>query len=116
MAAGEQAHAEYCRIILQARDSLDRAADNLKEFAADVATAEEQRVHLLFAAVAGVLANVVLWSFLLDAIARALPPDWRIQESMATQTLGAASPWDAGSHLMRTANPRAWAALNEASD
>ncbi|MGJ0396043.1 MAG: hypothetical protein ACR65U_07450 [Methylocystis sp.] len=34
----------------------------------------------------------------------------------AMRTLGATSPCDAGPHLMRTANPDAWAALNEASD
>ena len=62
------------------------------------------------------LAGVLLWSFLLDAITRALPQNWRIPEAMAKRTLGASSPWEAGSHLMRTANPRAWAALNEASD
>jgi hypothetical protein len=101
---------------LQARETLDSLAEHLKRLAADVATAEEQRLHLLFAAVAGVLAGVLLWSFLLDAIARALPQDWRIPEAMAVRTLGANSPWDAGSHLMRIANPRAWAALNEASD
>lgn len=115
-AAGEQAHAEDRRIILQARETLDSAADKLKKLAVDVATAEEQRLHLFFAAIAGVLAGVLFWSILFDAIARALPQDWRIQEALAVRTLGANSPWDAGSRLMRTANPRAWAALNEASD
>jgi hypothetical protein len=115
-AAGEHARAEDGRIILQARESLDSAAENLKKLAADVATAEEQRLHLLFAAGAGALAGLLLWSFLLDAIARALPQDWRIPEAMAVRTLGANSPWDAGSRLMRADNPRAWAALNEASD
>lgn len=81
-----------------------------------VATAQEQRLHLLFAAGAGALAGILLWSFLPDAIARALLRNWRIPEAMVVRTLGANSAWDAGSHLMRTANPRAWDALNEASD
>ncbi len=88
-AAGEQARAEDGRIIARARETLDRATDNLKKLAVDAATADEQRLRLLFAAVAGVLAGVLFWSFLLDAIARALPQDWRIPESMATRTLGA---------------------------
>jgi hypothetical protein len=88
----------------------------LERLAAAVATTVEQRVHLFFAAVAVAIASVLLWSFLLDAIARALPQDWRIPESMATRTLGARTSWEAGSQLMRTDNPRAWAALNEASD
>ena len=70
------------------RETLDRATDSLKKLTADVATAEEQRLRLFFAVVAGVL----LWSFLLDAIARALPQDWRVPESMATRTLGSSSP------------------------
>jgi hypothetical protein len=115
-AASKQARAEDGRVIAKARETLDSLADNLKRLAVDVATAEEQRLHLLFAAVAGVLAGILLWSFLLDAIARALPQDWRIPEAMAVRALGASSPWEAGSHLMRTGNPRAWAAINEASD
>ncbi|MFO1125508.1 MAG: DUF6118 family protein [Methylocystis sp.] len=115
-AAGEQARAEDSRASARARETLDSAAEKLKSLAADVATAEEQRLHLLFVAVAGVLAGLLLWSFLLDAIARALPQDWRIPEAMAARALGASSPWDAGSHLLRTANPHAWAALNGASD
>jgi hypothetical protein len=114
--AGDQARAEDGRIIAQARETLDSLADNLKKLAADVATAEEQRLHLFFAAIAGVLAGLLFWSFLLDAIARALPQDWRIPEAMAVRALGASSPWDAGSHLLRTANPHAWAALKQASD
>ena len=115
-AAGEQARAEDRATIARARETLDRAAEKLESLAAAVATTDEQRLHLLFATIAGAIAGVLLWSFLLDAIARALPQDWRIPESMAMRTLGASSPWEAGSHLMRTANPRAWAALNEASD
>ncbi|MBG0792963.1 hypothetical protein IYY11_06110 [Methylocystis sp. H62] len=114
--AGDQARAEERATIARARETLDRATEKLESLAAAVATTDEQRLRLLFAAIAGAIAGVVLWSFLLDAIARALPPDWRIPESMATHTLGASSPWEAGSQLMRTANPRAWAALNEASD
>jgi hypothetical protein len=115
-AAGEQARAEDRTTIARARETLDRAADNLKKLAVDVATAEEQRLYLFFAAVAGAIAGVLFWSLLFDAIARALPQNWRIPEIMATRTLGASSPWEAGSHLMRIDNPRAWAALNEASD
>ncbi|MBM3552300.1 MAG: hypothetical protein FJX45_11120 [Alphaproteobacteria bacterium] len=115
-AAGEQARADDRATIARARETLDRATEKLERLAAAVATTEEQRLHLLFAAVAGAIAGVLLWSFLLDAIARILPQDWRIPESMAVRALGASSLWDAGSHLMRTANPRAWAALNEASD
>jgi hypothetical protein len=115
-AAGEQARAEDRTTIARARETLDRATEKLESLAAAVATTDEQRLHLFFAAIAGAIAGAVLWSFLLDAIARALPQDWRVPESMATRTLGASSPWEAGSHLMRTDNPRAWAALNEASD
>jgi hypothetical protein len=115
-AAGEQARAEDGRSIMQARETLDSAAESLKKLGVDVATAGEQRLHLLLAAIAGALAGVLLWSFLLDDIVRALPQDWRIPESMATRTLGPSSPWEAGSHLMRVDNPRAWVALNEASD
>jgi hypothetical protein len=114
--AGEQARAEDRATIARSREALDRATEKLERLAAAVATMEEQRLHLFFAAVAGAIAGVLLWSFLLDAIARALPQNWRIPESMATRTLGANSPWEAGSHLMRTESPRAWAALNEASD
>jgi hypothetical protein len=115
-AAGEQARAEDGRLISRARETLDRAAEKLERLAVAVATSEEQRLHLLLAAVASFLAGLLFWSFLLDAIARALPQDWRIPEAMAVRTLGASSPWEAGSHLMRTDNPRAWAALKEVSD
>jgi hypothetical protein len=114
--AGEQARAEDRGTIARSRETLDRAAEKLERLAVAVATIDEQRCHLFFAIIAGAIAGVLLWSFLLDAIARALPPDWRIPESMATRTLGASSPWEAGSHLMQTGDPHAWAALNEASD
>lgn len=115
-AAGEQARAEDRAVIARARETLDRAAEKLERLAVAVVTTEEQRLHLLFSAVAGAFAGLLFWSFLLDAIARALPQDWRIPEAMATRALGASSPWEAGSHLLRTANPRAWTALKEASD
>jgi hypothetical protein len=115
-AAGEQARAEDRAIIARARETIDGATEKLERLAIAVATAEEQRLHLLFAAGAGTIAGVLFSSFLLDAIARALPQDWRIPEAMAVRTLGASSPWEAGSHLMRTDNPRAWAALKEVSD
>jgi hypothetical protein len=115
-AAGERARAEDSRIILQARETLDGATEKLERLATAVVTTEEQRLHLLSAAVASFFAGLLFWSFLLDAIARALPQDWRIPEAVATRTLGASSPWEAGSHLLRTANPHAWAALKQASD
>jgi hypothetical protein len=115
-AASKQARAEDSRIIARSRETLDRATEKLESLAAAVATADEQRLRLFFAAVAGVLTGLLFWSFLLDAIARVLPQDWRIPEAMATRTLGANSAWDAGARLMRTANPRAWDALKEASD
>ncbi len=115
-AAGEQARAEDSRAIARARETLDRATDKLERLAVAVVTSEEQRLHLLLAAVAGALAGLLFWSFVLDAIARALPRDWRIPEAMAVRALGVSSPWEAGSHLMRTDNPRGWAALKQASD
>jgi len=115
-AAGETARAEDSRVLARARETLDGAAEKLERLAVAVATTDEQRLHLLFAGVAGILAGVLFSSFLLDAIARALPREWRIPESLAVRALGASSPWEAGSRLMRTDNPRAWAALNKASN
>ncbi|MBM3564076.1 MAG: hypothetical protein FJX15_11780 [Alphaproteobacteria bacterium] len=71
-AAGGSARVEDRSAIVRARETLNTATEKLERLALDVASTDEQRLRFLFAVVAGVLAGVLLWSFLLDAIARAL--------------------------------------------
>lgn len=78
-------------------------------------TAVEQRRRLFQAAGGGVLAGILLWSFLPGTIARAVPDSWHWPERMAARMVGEETPWTAGIRLMRADDPATWDAIVQAS-
>lgn len=115
-AAGTKARAEDGAMIRQARERIDGAASHMERLAGTIATIGEQRRRLLWTAGGGVLAGVLLWSFLPGAILRAMPRSWHMPEGLAAHIISEPTLWDAGVRLMRADSPRAWAALNDAAD
>ncbi len=59
---------------------------------------------------------MMLWSFLPETIARAVPENWHWSERMAAKMVGESSRWDAGTRLMRSESPHALNALEPAAD
>lgn len=102
--------------LAEASERFDQGALVVREIAGTAHGAREQRRRLLWAAGGGLLAGMLLWSFLPGAIARATPESWRWPERIAARMLDAPSTWEAGNRLMRTGDPRAWRALVEAAD
>lgn len=114
-AAGKKARAEDGAAIQQARERIEGAAHHMERLAGTIATAREQRRRLVWAAGGGLLAGMLLWSFLPGAILRALPQGWHMPENMARHIAGEPTLWEAGTRLMRADSPEAWTALNQAA-
>lgn len=102
--------------LAEARERFDASARTMREIAGTALSAREQRRRLLQAAGGGLLAGMLLWSFLPGTIARAVPDSWRWPERIATRMVESPSSWEAGIRLMRTDDSRAWQALVEAAD
>jgi hypothetical protein len=115
-AAGKTARAEDSATITQARERIDKAAARMEYLAGKVATAREQRRHLLWAAGGGVVAGMLVWSILPGVTLRAMPQSWHMPESMAAHIIGEPTLWEAGTRLMRADSPKAWAALTNAAE
>ncbi|WP_298199182.1 DUF6118 family protein [Novosphingobium sp.] len=102
--------------ISQARSDLNHAAQEMRSVTAHARTAAEQRQQLYHMAGGAVLASVLLWSFLPDTIARAMPESWHWPERMAARMVGSSSRWDTGSRMMKSDSPEAWNALVQAAE
>jgi hypothetical protein len=115
-AAGKTARAEDSAAIVQARDRIDKAAQHMERLAAAVTTARERRRRLIWAAGGGLLAGILIWSFLPGVMLRTLPQSWHMPESMAAHIIGEPTLWEAGTRLMQADSPQAWSALIEAAE
>lgn len=115
-AAAQGARRSDQAAIAEARERFERGSRAMREIAGTAHNACEQRRRLVWAAGGGLLAGMLLWSFLPGTIARAMPSSWLLPERIATRMLGAPSPWEAGLRLMRADSPQAWAALVQAAD
>lgn len=115
-AAGAKARAEDSATIKQARERIDKTASRMELLAGTLATVREQRRRLVWAAGGGLLAGMLLWSFLPGVILRTLPPGWHMPENMARHIIGEPTLWEAGTRLMRADSPRTWNALTNAAD
>ncbi|MCZ4341445.1 DUF6118 family protein [Sphingomonadaceae bacterium G21617-S1] len=102
--------------LAEARERFDLGSQAMREIAGKAHSSREQRRRLIWAADGGLLAGILLWSFLPGTIARAMPDSWLLPERIATRVLGAPSPWEAGTRLMSTGSPRAWSDLVQAAD
>lgn len=115
-AAADAARRSDHERITNAHSDLRQAAQDMRAVTAYARTAAEQRRTLLQAIGGGMLAGILLWSFLPGTIARAMPESWQWPERMATGMLDANSQWAAGNRLMQTGSPEAWNALSRTAD
>lgn len=107
-AAGTAARASDSAAIEKARVRFDDAVHRMERLAGTVEAVREQRQRLLWTAGGGLLAGMLLWSFLPGVILRALPQSWHMPENMARHIIGEPTLWDAGSRLMRAGDPESW--------
>lgn len=115
-AAGTKARASDSAAIEQARARFDNAAHRIERLAGTVAAVREQNRRLLWTSGGGLLAGMLLWSFLPGVVLRALPQSWHMPENMARHIIGETSLWDAGSRMMQASDPSAWRALVAAAE
>ncbi len=101
--------------INQARADLNHATQDMRTVTAQVRTAADQRQTLFQAAGSGLLAGILLWSFLPGMIARAMPESWHWPERIATRMVGEDRLWTAGIRLMQADDPVMWNAIAQAS-
>jgi hypothetical protein len=87
----------------------------MEGLARTAATADQQRRWLLWTTGCGLLAGILLWSFLSGIVVRALPEGWHLPEQMAANIVGGPTMWSAGIRLLHADNPQAWAALDRAA-
>ncbi|GAA0659712.1 hypothetical protein FHT00_003584 [Sphingomonas insulae] len=69
---------------------------------------DEQNRWLVWTAIGGILAGMILWAVFAGIVARAVPTSWRWPERMAARTL-AMPMWEGGQRMMRSAAPEAFA-------
>ncbi|WP_157081253.1 DUF6118 family protein [Novosphingobium naphthalenivorans] len=115
-AAGAKARAEEGIANAQAQGRIEGAVGHMERLAGVVATAREQRRRIVWAVGGGLVAGMLLWSFIPGVILRTLPQGWHMPEAMAAHIIGEPTLWEAGSRLMQADSPRAWSALAEAAD
>ena len=115
-AAGTKARASDHAAIEQARARFDNAAHRIERLAGTVTVAREQNRRLLWAAGGGLLAGMLLWSFLPGVFLHALPQSWHMPENMARHIIGEPTLWGAGIRLMQAGNPGGWRAVVAADE
>jgi hypothetical protein len=102
--------------LAEARKDLYHATQDMRGLVGRVHAVAEQRRRLAWMGGGGLLAGIILWSFLPGMIVRSMPTNWHWPERLATRMLEAPSPWDAGVRLMRAGSPEAWSVLVQAAD
>ncbi len=115
-AAGTEARAQDSAAIKKARERFDNAASRIEHLAGTAATVREHRRQLLWAAGSGLLAGMLLWSFLPGVILRAMPQSWHMPENMARHIIGEPTLWEAGSRMMAASHPDDWHAVIAAAE
>lgn len=100
--------------LLNATNSVQRAAAEVTRFAGDLRHRREQLKALIYAAAAGFITGAIAWGVSAAPLARALPSGWRVPERVAVAVLGT-NGWDAGWRLMQRADPTGARDLNLAS-
>ncbi|MCJ8158585.1 DUF6118 family protein [Sphingomonas sp. LaA6.9] len=114
-AAGAMARTADGTTIQQARNQIDHAAQRMNALAGTIATIREQHDHLKWTACGGLLAGMLIWSFLPGVILRTMPQGWYLPERMAGHMIGAPTMWEAGTRLLRAGSPKDWNAFVEAT-
>lgn len=104
-AAATQARRDDHIALADAQRQHVEAVRTLRALAGDVASFNEQRRRLKWAAGGGLLAGCLLWAVLPGLIARILPVSWHLPERIAALTVGEPTLWEAGTRIMRADSP-----------
>lgn len=115
-AAAEAARRGDQAWINDAYRELGHAAQDMRAFTSNARKSVEQRRQIRQSAGGGVIAGILLWSFLPGTIARAVPESWHWPERMASKAVGRSSRWEAGARLMQSESAEAWRTLEQAAD
>ena len=109
--AAQEARAEDHAALAQAKERMEKAVRLIDGQTGKIATIRQQQRRLAWMGGSGLLAGVLLWSFLPGAIARSAPASWYWPEHMARHMVGEPTLWQAGAHMMRSDRPDAWTAI-----
>jgi hypothetical protein len=115
-AAATQARRDDHIALADAQRQHGEAVRTLRAFAGDVASLNEQRRRLKWAAGGGLLAGCLLWAVLPGLVARILPASWHLPERIAARTVGEPTLWEAGTRIMRADSPKAWQSIADAAE
>lgn len=108
--AVQQARAEDQAVIAQAKERMEKAVRLIEAQTGKIASIRQQRRRLAWVGGCGLLAGVLLWSFLPGTIVREAPARWHWPERLAAHVLGL-DRWDAGERLLETADLNRWRAV-----
>lgn len=86
--AAQTTRAEDARRLEAADQAMHQAIGWIDGIVKRGQAADRQKRRLVWAAITGVLAGVLLWAVLPGAIARRLPERWHVPEWMAARTMG----------------------------
>lgn len=114
VAAARARHDDW-NALNKAKRQHDEAAYDLRGLVGTATTVREQKRRLQYAVGGGLLAGMLLWSFLPGVILRALPQSWHMPENMARHIIGETTLWDAGGRLMQAGNPETWQVIVDAA-
>lgn len=116
LAASEAAREPDRATIKQAQALHRESQADLMRAIGTIRTKQEQRWHMLYAAMGTVLAVSLLWLIYPGWVASIGPQSWNWPERVARRVLGEPTLWDAGIRLMRADNLEAWQAIVTAAD
>lgn len=105
--AGAGARSADAKLIHDASAALSRGCGQIDLMIKRGQAADRQLRQKGWIGVSGLLAGVLLWSFLPGTIARSLPADWAMPERLAAGMIGT-DRWNAGQRMMGTANLEGW--------
>ncbi len=114
--AAAKARHEDWNALNKAKQQHDEAAYALRSLVGTATSVKEQRRHLHWAAGGGLLAGMLIWSFLPGVVARTLPASWDLPERIAARTVNEPTLWEAGVRIMQADAPEAWAAIAAAAE
>jgi hypothetical protein len=108
VAAGADARGEDRRTIATAAAELKDATRVLQGVTASARRGDEQNRWLMWTAIGGIVAGMVLWAAFAGFVARGVPASWQWPEKMAARSLDLPM-WEGGQRLMRASAPDAFA-------
>lgn len=114
-AAARSARGNDEEIIRQWEKATDRLESKLINALGCAATLGEQQQRERWIYGLGAAAATFLMTFLPGVIARELPSSWQLPERMARRVVDEPSILDAGVHLIKSADPQLWDAIEEAA-